>query len=395
MSMIELLNTLRYKSEGPDIDFKSAQYRFNGATELDKSEMLKDILAIANSWRDSTGYILLGFKDQRPHPAEVVGIRGNIDDAHIQQFINGKVKPKLTFRYEEHLYEGKTVGVITIPKQKRPFYLANAYGKLKSNVVYVRRGSSTDEAEPTEIAAMVNDDSGSGDIRLGLTLIAPNNEALPSTFARTYLEFSEEFPDYKKARKPSNPFEFRAESIMERDNSYFWREYAEFMKVDEAVIAVQFLLLNQSGVQLTNAKLEVVIDALDDQRFRLLEASEVPTMPKPQWNFADRLATPPHVLTSQNSSLLVDDENESKPVVHVRFGTLLPGEQGRSETLAIVPQGIGRLRLRMRILGSEIATPIEAEHFLEATGESQSLDFEGFRQFVQRKLPGSKVRTTE
>ncbi|EJL95774.1 putative transcriptional regulator with HTH domain containing protein [Pseudomonas sp. GM102] len=395
MPMIELLNTLRYKSEGPDIDFKSAQYRFNGASELDKSEMLKDILAIANSWRDSTGYILLGFKDQRPHPAEVVGIRESIDDAQIQQFINGKVKPKLTFRYEEHLYEGKTVGVITIPKQKRPFYLANAYGKIKSNVVYVRRGSSTDEAEPTEIAAMVNDDSGRGDIRLDLSLIAPNNEALPSTFARTYLEFTEEFPDFKKARKPSNPFEFQAYSNMERDNSDFWREYAEYIKLDEALIAVQFLLLNQSGVQLTNAKLEVVIDALDDQRFQLLEASEVPTKPKPQWNFVDRLTTAPHVLTSQNSSLLVIDENESKPIVHVRFGSLLPGEQGRSETLAIVPQGIGRLRLRLRILGSEIATPIEEEHLLETTGEAQSLDFEGFRQFVQRKLAVSKGRTTE
>lgn len=392
--MIELLNTLRYKSEGPDIDFKSAQYRFNGASELDKSEVLKDILAIANSWRDSTGYILLGFKDQRPHPAEVVGIRDSIDDAQIQQFINSKVKPKLTFRYEEHLYEGKTIGVITIPKQKRPFYLANAYGKIKSNVVYVRRGSSTDEAEPTEIAAMVNDDSGRRDIRLGLSLIAPNNEALPSTFALTYLEFIEEFPDYKKARKSSNPFEFQAYSIMERDNSDFWREYAEYVKLDEALIAIQFLLFNQSGVQLTNAKLEVVIDALDDQHFQLLEASEMPTIPKPQWNFADRIATPPHVLTSPNSSLLIVDENESKPVVHVRFGSLLPGEQGRSDTLAIVPQAIGRFRLHMRILGSEIATPIEEEYFLETTGEAHSLDFEGFRQFVQRKLAGSEGRTT-
>ena len=393
--MIELLNMLRYKSEGPDIDFKSAQYRFNGSNELDKSEMLKDILAIANSWRDSTGYILLGFKDQRPHPAEVVGIRECIDDAQIQQFINSKVKPKLTFRYEEHLYEGKTVGVITIPKQKRPFYLANAYGKIKSNVVYVRRGSSTDEAEPTEIAAMVNDDSGRGDIRLELSLIAPNNEVLPSTFARTYLEFTEEFPDFEKARKPSNPFELHSYSNMERDNSDFWREYAEYTKVDEALISVQFLLINQSRVQLTNAKLEIVIDTLDDQRFQLLEASELPTKPRPQWNFVDRLTTAPRVLTNQNSSFLVIDENESKPVVHVRCGSLLPGEQGRSETLAIIPQGIGRLRLRLRILGSEIATPIEEEHFLETTGEARSLDFEGFRKFVQRKLAVSKGRATE
>ncbi|MEO8121815.1 MAG: ATP-binding protein, partial [Rhodoferax sp.] len=142
----ELLDTLRYKSEGTDLDFKQTQYRFIGGTEEDKGEMLKDILALANAWRDGTGYIVLGFKDRAPHPAEVVGIALHIDDAQMQQFVNSKVKPKLTFRYEERLYEGKTVGLITVPKQKRPFFLAHPYGKLKSNVVYVRRGSSTDEA---------------------------------------------------------------------------------------------------------------------------------------------------------------------------------------------------------------------------------------------------------
>jgi len=88
--MIELLSKLRYRSEGPDIDFKSAQYRFNGGSEADKAEMLKDILAIANSWREGPGYILLGFKDNRPHPAEVVGIQDSIDDARIQQFVNSE-----------------------------------------------------------------------------------------------------------------------------------------------------------------------------------------------------------------------------------------------------------------------------------------------------------------
>ncbi|HBR2370871.1 TPA: putative DNA binding domain-containing protein, partial [Klebsiella pneumoniae] len=85
--MHNLLNMLRYKSEGTDIDFKSAQYRFTNGSENDKSELLKDILAIANSWRDGTGYILLGFKDQRPNPAEVVGIHDSIDDSRIQQFV--------------------------------------------------------------------------------------------------------------------------------------------------------------------------------------------------------------------------------------------------------------------------------------------------------------------
>lgn len=154
-----ILDGLRYKSEGTDLDFKQAQYPFVKAGEVAKAELLKDVLALANAWRDGTGYILLGFKDMRPHPAEVLGITEHFDDANLQQFVHGKVKPKLDFRYEEQLYEGKTVGVIAIPKQPRPFYLAHAYGGLKSNIVYVRRGSSTDEAEPTEVAKMVTADA--------------------------------------------------------------------------------------------------------------------------------------------------------------------------------------------------------------------------------------------
>ncbi len=138
MTTDETLDALRYKSEGTDLDFKQAQYRFVKASENDKAELLKDIIAMANAWRDGTGYILVGFKDNSPHRAAIVGIREHLDDASIQQFVNSKVKPKLGFRYEERIYEGKAVGIITIPKQKRPFYLANAYGALKSNVGFSR-----------------------------------------------------------------------------------------------------------------------------------------------------------------------------------------------------------------------------------------------------------------
>ncbi|RTZ47447.1 hypothetical protein EKL30_00025 [Candidimonas sp. SYP-B2681] len=62
----ELLDALRYKNEGTDLDFKIEQYRFAGGNDFEKSEMLKDILAMANAWRDGTGYILLGFKDTDP-----------------------------------------------------------------------------------------------------------------------------------------------------------------------------------------------------------------------------------------------------------------------------------------------------------------------------------------
>lgn len=370
----ELLDALRYKSEGTDLDFKSEQYRFAGGNDFEKSEMLKDILAVANAWREGTGYILLGLKDNRPHLAEVVGISENIDDSRLQQFVNSKVKPKLTFRYEEHLYEGKTVGVIAIPKQKRPFFIANPYGKLKSNVAYVRRGSSTEEAEPTEVAAMALADSGRGQVLLSLSVLTPGNEELTETIASKYLSFPEKLPDYESPPQKLGPFAISARTHLWHDNSDFWREYAEFARVNAALIEMKFVLKNSSETSLSNAKLEVSAEPLNGQSIQMLAGADLPEEPSREWNSVAGLRSLPEMLDRREARLVVD-EGGAHPICHVRFGSLLPGEEGRSpDTLAILPSGPGRLRLHFRVLAGELAAPQLSERVLETTGESMSLD---------------------
>lgn len=378
--MHNLLNMLRYKSEGTDIDFKSAQYRFTNGSENDKSELLKDILAIANSWRDGTGYILLGFKDQRPNPAEVVGIHDSIDDSRIQQFVNSKVKPKLTFSYEEHLYEGKTIGIISIPKQKRPFYLTSAYGKLKSNVVYVRRGSSTDEAEPVETIAMGNEDNGRAEMKIELSLRTPANDTLPLNFTHTYLHFTEEFPDFERPSKPRGPFDILSVSSINIDNRNFLREYAEYMRINKALILLRLVLLNRSGVQLSNAKVELTIETLDSH-VHVIAESDLPEMPKPTRNTLDVGTIKGGPLFNRDNKLEII-EGSQNPECHLRLGSLLPGEQACSELIAVLPEGPGRMRIRLRVLGSELPTPIEKEFTVETTGDRLSLDFNGFRDYL-------------
>lgn len=292
--------------------------------------------------------------------------------------MNSKVKPKLTFRYEEHLYESVTVGVIIIPKQKRPFYLANPYGRLKSNVVYVRRGSSTDETEPVETIAMANEDSGRGDLKVELSLLTPENENLPSSFAHTYFQLTEELPDFERPRKSRGPFDPPDFVGLDRDNRDFWREYAEYMRVNNALIPIRFVLTNRSGVQLSNSKLEVTVEALDAQPVQMTPDRNLPDEPQPTWSITS-LQSVQEVLAKKEGNLMVD-ESDRAPVCHIRLGTLLPGEQARTEMLAIIPQAPGRLRLHLRILGRELATPIEEEHLIETVGEVHSLDFKGFKQ---------------
>lgn len=375
----ELLNKLRYKCEGADIDFKSAQYRFNKGSEDTKGEILKDILAIANAWRDGSGYILLGFKDQRPHPAEVVGISESIDDARLQQFVNSKVKPKLTFSYEEHVHQGKTVALITIPKQKRTFHLTHAYGKLKSNVVYVRRGSSTDEAEPQEIHEMMKADSGQGDMRLSLSVLTDGNETLPETLELRYLRFTEQFPDYKTPKRVEVLTSAGLDPYQWYDNADYWREYADYLSLNEALIQLKFVLLNRSAIQLSNAKLEVFVEPADGQGYKILTGTKLPEEPLRQSTnsmLLDRLSK----RTSKKSCQPIIENNGSTQFCSIRFGSLLPGEECRSSgTLAIVLLDPGKLRLRFRILASELSTPHEIEQVVECTGPVEELDFKRFK----------------
>jgi hypothetical protein len=78
----------------------------------------------------------------------------HIPENDLQQFVNSKTNRPTTFSYRAYAFEGKLIGVITIPQQDRPIYLTKDYGKLKKQVVYYRQGTSTAIATPDDIARM-------------------------------------------------------------------------------------------------------------------------------------------------------------------------------------------------------------------------------------------------
>ena len=151
---LELLEQLLHEPESQSLDFKQAQYPFERASERDKSELLKDVLAFANSWRRTPAYVLIGVKEVKGGRGQVMGISGHIEDATLQQFVNSKTQRRVELSYEVVRVEGFEIGVIEIPIQDRPVYAEKDYGKVKANVVYFRSGSSTREATPEEIARM-------------------------------------------------------------------------------------------------------------------------------------------------------------------------------------------------------------------------------------------------
>ncbi len=149
-----LIDMLLYGEEGVDLDFKRDQYKFLKASEDEKGELLKDILAFANSCRRNDAFILIGIKEVKGGRSKVYGINDKLDDAQIQQFVNSKTNEPLSFSYRNMDFESKCIGIIHIPIQRRPLYLKKNFGKLKKETVYIKRGSSTVIAKIDEIAQM-------------------------------------------------------------------------------------------------------------------------------------------------------------------------------------------------------------------------------------------------
>lgn len=146
------LQELLGEPEGLTLDFKRDQYRLSDRHE--KSKLIKDILAFANTTRTSTAYIVTGVSESPGDQRIVVGVSHPLEDASIQQLLNSNTNRPVVFSCRTEQLLGKNVGVILIPVQERPIFFTKTYGSVKQNTVYIRRGSSNAVADPDEIFKM-------------------------------------------------------------------------------------------------------------------------------------------------------------------------------------------------------------------------------------------------
>jgi hypothetical protein len=145
------IRRLLLEGEGSHLDYKEAQYVLTNGAQHQKAEIVKDVLAMANSWRTEEAFILTGIRERVGEPAEICGLNAHLDDADLQELVNKKTNRPIAFKYAELDVDGLSVGVLCIAVQRRPFYLTSDFGPLKAGIVYVRRGSSTGIATPDEV----------------------------------------------------------------------------------------------------------------------------------------------------------------------------------------------------------------------------------------------------
>ena len=243
-----------YASEGDALDFKRDQYKFIGASDEEKSELLKDIIAMANAWRQGIAYIVIGIEDCPVKPNVLHGIIDHIDDASIQEFVKSKVASICRFEYISYTFQGKSYGVIRIPIQKRPVFLLKKYGKLVENAVYVRRGSSTLIANPAEVADMGKEVVDERVANLNIEIYdrevgKPVGNSIK--FSTRFIGVSDSIPDYE-GRERDGFF-----NAFDMPNKGYYRETMEYVNFRLAFAELCFSLINTGDKEAVNIRIEI------------------------------------------------------------------------------------------------------------------------------------------
>lgn len=268
----ELLN----QEESSLLDFKRNQYLFSRASEEDKSELLKDILAFANVVKEDKAYILIGVEDIKGGKSKVVGINRPFDDSRLQQFVNSKTQRPVNFIYKNFLYEGKQIGIIEIWAQIiQPIFLTNDYGKLRKNIVYIRRGSSTEQVPPDEIieryGKKIEERKESPKINLELANVRMKTSLGNSTeLTSTIMEY-----DKSKILRKNFPLYSVASHL---SNKKFEEEMAIYLAQTSFYKPLGFKLVNNSSLLAKNVKLEIFVH--DNTFVKIIDENMYPIKPK-------------------------------------------------------------------------------------------------------------------
>ena len=377
----KLFRTLLLQSEGPELDFKRDQYVFKGADDFNKSKLLKDILTFANPWRLGDAHVLIGVEDLNTGHRDARGIPAadHIDDASLQQFVNSKTNRDVKFSYQAFPYDGKSFGIITIPKQKRPFYAKKDFGNVKANEVYYRRGSSCAVATPDEIHQMGLDDEkeyrASPTIRLEFADLDRRVTLGTSVNLSTINHEQHARTDYPDEVSPDWDFS----SISSGVNRNYWREVADYVLTRRSFAPIGFAATNTSGELAKRVRLEIIKPK--DSAVGLMGNADLPDFPSPRLGvfspsvFNSSLREPP----KGTPEVLKHDDQWT---LEIQFGDIQP----RATIWSVNPVYVsastpGTHHLPARIYADNLSEPQEAEIQLDfSIDQRPRLTFEYLRE---------------
>ena len=150
------------RPESETLDYKAEIYNLSNS----RNKFIKDVIALANTPRDDSAYIVLGVRWTPESGSEVVGIQAQVDDTQLQDAFGAcPVQPIPRLTYAPLRYNGKRVGIVEIPLQMDGPYtpVKNFIARsrdtgtpsrdeaLQAGVVYYGRGTQNAPAVGTEL----------------------------------------------------------------------------------------------------------------------------------------------------------------------------------------------------------------------------------------------------
>lgn len=372
-----LIEELLYRGEGAALDYKVQQYPFSGADDSQKSELLKDVLAFANAWRTETAYILIGVKN---NSRDVVDLDTDIDDSRLQEFINAKTNHPVIFSYRSLDYKGVRLGLYTIPIQDRPIFIKKKYGRVEPNTVYVRRGSSTAHADPTEIAKMGAAIAVQASFHAPkLTLTAVNADSVPIESISMDYENLELLPD---GDYPNYPLRTRnyGSGFTILENSDYYREFARYAKEAKARTAFAFEVSNSGDSFADDVRLYVSFPK--NPGFDIKDKYDLLRKPSTSSDVVGRGMNVRPVTHAIKPRYSINKKGEEVVVTYF-IGKILAGEKQCTSTLFIIAPPSTLEVFQVRIFSDQLRSPIEVRIPVSIKVQSLHLSVDGLLGFFK------------
>ena len=359
----EQIKSLIQQPEGTALDFKSKLYEFQNATDKKKSELLKDILAMANSWRGTTAYILIGVEEVKGGNNKLLGIQDHLDDANLQQFVNSKTQRAVVFSYYEIQVESATVGVIDIPLQERPRYLTKGYGRLAANVAYIRDGSSSRDATLDEIARMGAEAVSGGvpELSLGWADI-PNRETLPTSHTMQSVILHPQLHGDIYPTRDRSPL-----NVDFMSNPNYGHELISYSAQRALLSPIGMLLKNASSV--TGRRIRFVGSILKCPTLVIRDEMDDP--PSKTWNLSAFRSG----LGSSDDIDVTVTEFADRWEIEIDFGDVRPGDSAWTDNeLYIGGTQDCLVRLEGELRGDNLPEPLKCELELQIMVERRAME---------------------
>lgn len=126
--------------ENEYLDFKKKQY-----SKEDSSNLILDVIAMANAEFDGDKYIIMGLKltPDGERTIDSISIEDFRDSAEIHELVLNNITPELHIDYFPFTFDEKLIAVLRIRKSNdnRPYMLKKRYGRFAEGTCRMRKGS--------------------------------------------------------------------------------------------------------------------------------------------------------------------------------------------------------------------------------------------------------------